>query len=217
MATLSQLAGYDYRFEPGSHSGGPGRKVLLLLHGTGGNEHSLIPVARLIAPDADLLAPRGNVPENGALRYFRRIAEGVLDLEDLKLRTGQLGEFVRAAVKKHGFDAGQVVAVGYSNGANIAASLMLTQPTALRHAVMLRAMLPFEPASTPDLAGSSALIVAGTSDQLIPQANTERLASIMREAGCKLELQWLDTGHGLVQEDSTLAREYLRAWPLVAV
>jgi predicted esterase len=217
MGTLSQLAGYDYRFEAGAHPGGPGRKVLLLLHGTGGNEHSLIPFARIVAPEADVIAPRGNVSENGALRYFRRIAEGVFDAEDLKRRTEQLGQFTLEAGKKHGFDASQVIAVGYSNGANIAASVMLSAPDTLRHAVLLRAMLGADMPATPDVSRSSALIVAGTTDQLIPQANTEKLASILRQGGCKVELKWLETGHGLVQEDATLARDYLRAWPLVSV
>lgn len=214
MATLSQLAGYDYRFEKGTDDQAP---VLLLLHGTGGNEHSLIPFARIVAPASDVVCPRGNVSENGAVRYFRRLAEGVFDLEDLRARTEQLGQFVAEAGKRHGFGAERVVAVGFSNGANIAASLMLSQPQALKSGVLLRAMVPFEPAVKPDLRESAALIVAGRTDSLIPQANTERLATLMRGAGAKVELTWLDTGHGMVQDDVNETRAFLGAWPALAL
>jgi len=208
MAALSQLAGYDYLFEPGSDPTGP---LLLLLHGTGGNEQDLIPFARLVAPASDILSVRGNVSENGAARYFRRIAEGVFDLEDLKARTEQLIGFLAAAGKRHVFSPTRLVALGYSNGANIAASVMLTDPSALRRAILLRAMVPFEPASPPDLRGCSALIAAGTADRIIPRANTERLAALMADAGAAVMLKWQDAAHTLVSADVNDSREFLQA------
>jgi len=214
MATLSQLEGYDYRFEQGTDRSGP---VLFLLHGTGGNEHDLIPLARLVAPAADIVSPRGNVSENGAARYFRRIAEGVFDLEDLAARTAQLQQFLRAAADRHGFETDRVIALGFSNGANIAASMMLTNPSLLRHGILLRAMVPFEPKKVPDMKGSSALIAAGRVDRMIPAPQTERLAELMRSAGARVELKWYDAGHTMTQADVNDARDYLKAWPLVAL
>jgi predicted esterase len=207
--TLTQLEGYDYRFEPGTDDSGP---VLLLLHGTGGNETDLIPMAQLVAPAAAVVSPRGNVSENGAARFFRRLAEGVFDMEDLRVRTQQLARFVAAAGERHGFTPSRVVAIGFSNGANIAASLMLTEPRALRHGILLRAMVPFEPETMPDLKGSAALVAAGRADRIVPAANTERLAALMRKAGASVELKWQDAPHSLVQEDVNDAREFLRAW-----
>lgn len=209
MPALSQLAGYEYRFEPGIQPTGP---LLLLLHGTGGSENDLVPFARMVAPDADILTVRGNVSENGAARYFRRIAEGVFDLEDLRIRTEQLGGFLNAAGKRHAFAMKRVVAIGFSNGANIAASLMLRQPDTLRHGILLRAMVPFQPVTMPDLKGSSALVAAGRADRIIPPENSERLAAMLRDAGGAVELRWQDAGHSLVQEDVSDAREFLRGW-----
>ena len=209
MPSISQLAGYEYRFEPGTQPTSP---LLLLLHGTGGSENDLVPFARLVAPDADILTVRGNVSENGAARYFRRIAEGVFDLEDLRVRTEHLGAFLTAAGKRHAFSMRRVVAIGFSNGANIAASLMLRQPATLRHGILLRAMVPFQPETMPDLKGSSALVAAGRTDRIIPAENSERLAAMLRDAGASVELRWQDAGHSLVQEDVNDAREFLRAW-----
>lgn len=209
MPAISQLAGYDYRFEPGTQPTGP---LLLLLHGTGGSEDDLVPFARLIAPDADILTVRGNVSENGAARYFRRIAEGVFDLEDLRVRTEQLGAFLTAAGRRHAFTTKRVVAVGFSNGANIAASLMLREPATLRHGILLRAMVPFQPETMPDLKNSSALVAAGRTDPIIPMEHSERLAALLRDAGASVEVRWQDAGHSLVQEDVSDAREFLRPW-----
>ena len=209
MATQNQLEGYGYRFEAGTDPSAP---VLLLLHGTGGDENDLIPIARQVAPTSALVSPRGNVSENGAARFFRRIAEGVFDLEDLAVRTAALLRFVAAAAKQHQFTTDQVVALGFSNGANVAASMMLTQPATLRHGILIRAMLPFQPASAPDMKGCSALIAAGRSDQMISQPMTEKLAALMRSAGARVELKWHDAGHGMVQADVNDARDYLLAW-----
>jgi phospholipase/carboxylesterase len=193
MDSVSQLAGHRYRFEAGQ-AGGP---VLLLLHGTGGNEDDLIPLARLVSPGATLVSPRGNVLENGMPRFFRRLAEGVFDVEDLHVRTAALGEFVRQASATHGFATEKVVALGFSNGANIAASLMLAEPATLRRGILIRAMVPFEPEPLPDLRGSSALLSAGRNDPMIPAAGTERLATLMRSAGADVRLRWQAAGHFL--------------------
>src|SRR2546428_9449927 len=209
MATVSQLAGYDYRFEPGTD---PSQPVLLLLHGTGGNETDLIPFARLVAPSASLVSPRGNVLENGMPRFFRRIAEGVFDLQDLRVRTQQLGQFVTEVAARHDFDAGRLVALGFSNGANIAASVMLSNPSVLAHGILLRAMVPFEPNPTPDLRSASALLSAGRMDAIVPPKNTERLAELLQGAGARVELVWQQAGHSLVQGDVTAAQGYLEAW-----
>lgn len=209
MAAVSQLAGYDYRHEPGAD---PTQPVLLLLHGTGGTETDLIPFARLIAPTASLVSPRGNVLENGNPRFFRRIAEGVFDLEDLRARTQQLGQFIREAAQTHDFDASRVVALGFSNGANIAASLLLSDPSALRHGILLRAMVPFEPNENLDLRKSSALLSEGQMDPIVAPQNAERLTELLRGAGARVELAWQQAGHALVQGDVTAAQAYLETW-----
>ena len=142
---------------------GKSERTLLLLHGTGGNERDLIPLGRELDPNASLLSPRGKVLENGMPRFFRRLAEGVFDQADLKARTLELAEFIARARKAYGLEA--PIAVGFSNGANIAASLLLTQPNVLRGAVLMRAMLPFEPQTMPDLTGKPVLLLSGSSDQ----------------------------------------------------
>lgn len=209
MTTVSQLSGYDYRYEPGTD---PAQPVLLLLHGTGGNEMDLIPLARRIAPTASIVSPRGNVLENGMPRFFRRIAEGVFDLEDLRVRTQQMGQFIRQAAKTHDFDASRLVALGFSNGANIAASVLVSDPSALRHGILLRAMVPFEPKEKPDLRKSSALLSEGQMDPIVPPKNAERLAELLRGAGANVELVWQQAGHTLVPGDVTAAQSYLEAW-----
>jgi phospholipase/carboxylesterase len=209
MATVSQLAGYDYHYEPGTD---PTQPVLLLLHGTGGSETDLIPLARLIAPTASLVSPRGNVLENGMPRFFRRIAEGVFDLEDLRVRTQQMGQFIREAAQAHDFETSQVVALGFSNGANIATSVMLSDPSVLRHGILIRAMVPFEPKVNPDLRKSSALLSEGQTDPIVPRQNAERLAELLRGGGARVDLVWQQAGHAMVQGDVTAAQSYLGAW-----
>ncbi|AHY46292.1 putative esterase [Rubrobacter radiotolerans] len=197
--------GFIHRYVPGKDD-----TTLLVLHGTGGSEKDLIPLAKDLAPEANVLSPRGKVLEFGAPRFFRRLAEGVFDHEDLVARTHELADFVRWAADEYGFDAGKLVAVGYSNGANIAGSLMLLYPDLLSGAVLFRAMVPFEPEEDlPDLSGVSVLIAAGSVDQMIPQSQTERLAQILTESGADVDLRWKDTGHGLTYEEVAEAREWL--------
>jgi len=185
----------------------PGKPPLLLLHGTGGDENDLIPLGQALSPGSALLSPRGKVSENGMPRFFRRLAEGVFDLEDLKHRTAELAEFVKIARAEFGIDA--PVAVGFSNGANIAASLLLSQPDVLAGAVLLRAMLPFEPATLPDLTGKPVLLLSGANDPMMPVASRERLADILKTAGAKLVYKTLPAGHNLTQNDLTIATHWL--------
>jgi phospholipase/carboxylesterase len=201
--------GFIHRFIPATQ---PGKPPLLLLHGTGGDENDLLPLGTQLSPGAALLSPRGKVLENGMPRFFRRLAEGVFDLADLKVRTAELADFIAAARKAYGLDA--PVAVGFSNGANIAASLLLTRPQALRCAVLLRAMLPFEPEPLPDLAGKPALLLSGSNDTMISADGRERLAAVLQAAGAKLVYKVLPTGHNLTQNDLILAAQWLEEFRL---
>ena len=187
----------------------PGEPTLLLLHGTGGNENDLVQLGELLRPTAAMLSLRGNVLEHGAPRFFRRIAEGVFDLDDLKVRTGELAEFVVAAAAKYGFSLSSVCAVGFSNGANIAASLLLSRPEVLNAAVLYRAMVPFEPEHVPDLGDKRVLVSAGRSDQMVPRASTERLVQLLVDGGAQVELAWQESAHGLVQGDVTLGQKFV--------
>ena len=186
----------------------PGAPTILALHGTGGDENDLIPLARMVSPDAAILSPRGNVLENGMPRFFKRLAEGVFDLEDLKARTADLGRFVAGAAAKYKFDPSRVVALGYSNGANIAASLMLSNPGVLKGGILLRPMVPFEPDRLPSLQGTSVLLSAGRQDPMIPQASTSRLAALLEQAGAEVTLSWYDAGHGLVPREMEQATRW---------
>ena len=203
----AELAGFAHNFLPGEPEGSG--VTLLLLHGTGGNEEDLIPLGQQLLPGAAILSPRGKVSEHGAPRFFRRLAEGVFDHEDLLFRTHELADFIDQAANEYGFDRSKLVTVGYSNGANIAASLMLLHPDLLRAAVLFRAMVPFEPEETPDLSGVPVFLAAGRRDTMIPPDNTERLAAILQEAGADLDLRWKNTGHPLTYEEIEEAREWL--------
>jgi phospholipase/carboxylesterase len=203
----AELAGFAHNYLPGDREGSG--VTLLLLHGTGGNEDDLIPLGQQLLPGAAILSPRGKVSEHGAPRFFRRLAEGVFDHEDLLFRTHELADFVDQAADQYGFDRQKLVAVGYSNGANIAASLMLLHPGLLRAAVLLRAMVPFEPEEKPDLSGMPAFLAAGRRDTMISPDNTERLATILQEAGADLDLRWKNVGHPLTYEELEEARDWL--------
>lgn len=202
--------GFTHVWHPGS--GEHAAETLLLLHGTGGNEEDLLPLARMLRPGAAVLSPRGKVLEQGMPRFFRRLAEGVFDLEDLRVRTLELGEFVERAAREYGFDIARATAVGFSNGANVAASLMLRRPGLLKRAVLLRAMVPFEPEpplGPGALTGTRVFMSSGRSDPIIPAANAQRLAEILSAAGAEVRLEWQDAAHGLVQRDIQQATTWL--------
>jgi len=181
----------------------PGRSpwTLLLLHGTGGNEHDLVLLGRQLVPQAALLSPRGKVLEADMPRFFRRQPSGQLDIPDLIERTDELAEFVSAAASRYGRDPRRIVALGFSNGANIAVSLLLRHPSLLRAAALLRPMLPYEPA-TPELSGTSVLIAAGEGDPYSSPEQTERLAQILAEGGAEVTVHTAPSaGHNLSQTD----------------
>jgi len=201
--------GFVHRYLPPLGEAGPAAPTLLLLHGTGGDENDLISVGRALAPGAALLSPRGKVLERGMPRFFKRLAEGVFDVPDLVARTHELAAFVRAAATHYGFDPGGVVAVGFSNGANIAASLLLLHPGLLRDAVLFRPMVPFEPDAPPDLRGTGILVAAGRQDPIVPPPNTEQLAALLTEAGADVTLAWQPSGHDLTMDDVEAARRWL--------
>ena len=203
---MSALDLHVHRWEPAPDGDG---LTLLLLHGTGGDESDLIPLAHLVAPDASLLSVRGNALEQGMPRFFRRLSEGVFDLVDLHRRTLELGEFVDAAAEHYEFATDRLYALGFSNGANVAASLLLTRPTTLAGGVLIRAMVPFEPEAPVDLKGRAVLLSQGRLDPLIPAAGAERLAAILRESGADVELAWQSGGHALTAGDVTVARRWL--------
>ena len=191
---------------------GSSQRTLLLLHGTGGNERDLLPLGRELDRDASLLSPRGHVLENGMPRFFRRLAEGVFDLEDLRRRTHELADFVGAAAEDYQFPADQVIAVGYSNGANIAASLLLLRPQTLRGAILLRVMVPLIPSAQPDLSLVRVWIGAGDKDPIIPTSESQRLAELLGRAGADVTSQFFDAGHNLTNNEIETARDWLKNW-----
>src|SRR5579859_347558 len=188
----------------------PGLPTLLLLHGTGGDENDLLELGAALLPGAAILSPRGKVLENGMTRFFRRLAAGIFDLEDLRRRTHELADFALAAVAAHGLDS-RLVAIGLSNGANIAAAMLLLRPEVLSGALLFRAMVPLEPERRPDLAGVRALIASGRQDSIVPADQPERLARMLAEAGAEVGLRWSPGGHRLGGEDLEAGREWFDA------
>jgi phospholipase/carboxylesterase len=195
---------FIHEFVPGNSS-----RTLLLLHGTGGNERDLISLGRELDPNAALLSPRGKVLENGMPRFFRRLAEGVFDLEDLKYRTNELADFVMAAAQHYGFATDQLAAVGYSNGANIAASMLLLRPELMHRAILFRAMVPLNPDTLPDLSSARVWIGAGDQDPIIPPSEVQHLVELLRRAGADVTIRFFNAGHGLTNDDVITARDWL--------
>jgi phospholipase/carboxylesterase len=189
---------------------GASSRTLLLLHGTGGNERDLVPLGRELDPDASLLSPRGKVLENGMPRFFRRLAEGIFDLDDLKKRTNELADFVAAAAQHYGFASDNIVAVGYSNGANIAASILLLRPEILRGAVLFHAMVPLVPENLPDLSSVRVWIGAGSEDPIIPASETQRLVELLRSMGADVTIRFFNAGHGLTNSELETAGRWLK-------
>lgn len=200
---------FVHRFEPGTDGSAP---PLLLLHGTGGDETDLLPLGRTLSPGSALLSPRGPVLENGMPRFFRRLAEGVFDEADVRRRAGDLAAFVGQARAAYGLAA--PIAVGFSNGANIAAATLLLHPEVLAGAVLLRAMVPLAenpPSGSPlaDLAGRPVLLLSGALDPIVPADNAERLAASLRQAGASVTHTVNPAGHGLSQADLAAAGAWL--------
>lgn len=189
---------------------GSSNRTLLLLHGTGGNERDLIPLGRELDPNAALLSPRGKVLENGMPRFFRRLSEGVFDMEDLRKRTHELADFVAAAADQYDIDNKNIVAVGYSNGANMAASVLLLRPETFGGAILFRAMVPVEPEKPPELTNIRVWIGSGNQDPVIPRSGTQRLVELLRTGGADVTVRFLNAGHALTPADISLARDWLR-------
>jgi phospholipase/carboxylesterase len=195
---------YIHRFEPATE---PGRPPVLLLHGTGGDENDLIGLGRAVAPGSALLSPRGNVLEGGMPRFFRRLEEGVFDEDDVRRRAGELAGFVEAARETYGI--ARPLALGFSNGANIAAAMLLLAPGTLAGAILLRAMDPLADPPGTELSGTPVLILSGAMDPIVPADNVARLAERLRGAGASVEHETLPAGHGLSQPDLALTKEWL--------
>jgi predicted esterase len=197
--------GFEHVFRAPEAANAP---TLLLLHGTGGNEHDLVPLADTLAPNAGVLSPRGKVLERGMPRFFRRLSEGVFDLDDLRIRTRELAAFVAAAASHYGLDPARIVAVGFSNGANIAASTLLLEPGTLAGAILFRAMVPIVPDPLPSLGGTPVFMSNGRTDSLIPAAEAERLIVLLRQAGAVVDVEWQPGGHQLTRQDLRLAQKW---------
>jgi predicted esterase len=193
-----------YRYVPGNRA-----ETLLLLHGTGGDETDLLGIGQAVLPGAGLLSPRGPVLENGMPRFFRRFREGVFDVEDVKRRAAELGEFVRDKAGEHGFDAGLVMALGYSNGANIAAAMLLTGAAVFPRAVLVRAMVPLEPETLPELKGTEVLIEAGIYDPVATAEQTTRLGELLESAGATVTNHTERSGHEMTRGDIEAAGRWL--------
>jgi len=189
---------------------GISERTLLLLHGTGGNERDFIPLGRELDPNAALLSSRGKILENGMPRFFRRLAEGVFDTEDLKKRTNELADFVASAAKYYKLAADQIVAVGYSNGANIAAAMLLLRPEILRAAILFRAMVPLVPDNLPDLSSVRVWIGAGDQDPIVPASEAQRLAKLFRDASADVTIRFANASHALTDADVKTARHWLK-------
>ncbi|WBL81218.1 alpha/beta hydrolase [Bradyrhizobium xenonodulans] len=198
------MTDFIHRFEPATSAGSP---PLLLLHGTGGDENDLLGLGKMISSGSALLSPRGRVLEHGMPRFFRRLSEGVFDEDDVRKRAHELGDFVAETRKRYGIAA--PVAVGFSNGANIAAALLLLRPDALAGAILLRAMVPLSGPPKAELGGKPVLLLSGQADPIVPASNSAQLAALLSEAGASVEHKVLPAGHQLSQADVTLARGWI--------
>jgi predicted esterase len=209
-ANKSDQLGFTHRYVPSLDKGDKAGLTLLLLHGTGGNEDDLLTLGHELDSSAGLLSPRGKILEGGRIpRFFRRLAEGVFDIEDLKFRTHELAGFVDEASRIYGFDARKVIAVGYSNGANIAASILLLKPQTLSGAILFRAMVPLVPDNLPDLSDKRIFMSSGLRDPIATRQEAETLSGLLKQARAVVDLQWQNSGHELTQDDVHAAKQWL--------
>jgi predicted esterase len=207
----SSVTSFIHRFIPSQMSDRlPQSPTLLMLHGTGGDENDLLDLGRMLAPGAALLSPRGKVLEDGMPRFFRRLAEGIFDRADLEQRTHELADFIESASVAYDFDPAHVIAVGYSNGANIAASMLLLRPRVLAAAILFHPMVPFIPSTPPNLIGKPVFIGAGRADPIVPTSETERLATLLQQCGATVTMRWHNGGHALSHEEVREAKEWLK-------
>jgi phospholipase/carboxylesterase len=204
-ARMGGSVDFIHKFIPGTSG-----RTLILLHGTGGTEADLLEPGRALDPDAALLSPRGKVLENGMPRFFRRLAEGVFDRKDLVHRTHELADFIEFAAGHYGFEQSQSIAVGYSNGANIAGSILLLRPDTFRGAALWRPMVPLVPENLPELKGAPVLVAAGSDDPIIPVENVRELVALLQRSGADVTLNFEDSGHGLTQTTLATTRRWLK-------
>ncbi|MFJ7829375.1 alpha/beta hydrolase [Peribacillus sp. NPDC046944] len=195
----------NHIFKPGTN---PNKPVLLLLHGTGGNENDLLPLADIVDPEASILSVRGNVSENGMPRFFRRLAEGIFDEEDLIFRTNELNSFLDEASTTYAFDRQNIIAIGYSNGANIAASLLFHFKDALKGAILHHPMVPRRGIDLPDLTGTNVFIAAGVNDPICPQQESIDLKELLEAAHASVDVQWENNGHQLSMNEVNAAKQW---------
>jgi phospholipase/carboxylesterase len=199
--------GFIHRFVPAEDSGSG--ETLIVLHGTGGDDNDLIGIGKAVAPGAANLRPRGNVLENGAPRFFRRLAEGVFDPKEVRSRAEELARFIRAAVITYRLDPARIFALGYSNGANVASTVMFVEPGILQSAILFRPMLVYEPTEKNDLSGSAVFISAGRMDPIVPTTSVERLVELFESAHAEVSLKWQLVGHNLVPSEVSEAANWL--------
>jgi phospholipase/carboxylesterase len=204
---MTEDLGFIHRFMPAEDPATG--ETLLVLHGTGGNENDLIGIGRTIAPGAAILSPRGNATENGAHRFFKRLSEGVFDPKEVRSRGEELARFIRAAIAKYGLDASRIYALGYSNGANAASTVMFIDSRLLQGAILFRPMLVFEPEERADLNGAGVFISAGRMDPIVPVSSVERLVELFDTANAEVTLKWQLTGHNLVPSEVREAAEWV--------
>jgi phospholipase/carboxylesterase len=204
---MSDNLGFVHRFVPADDP--TSGETLVVLHGTGGDENDLVGIGQAIAPGAAILSPRGKVLENGAPRFFKRLAEGVFDPVEVRSRAEELSRFIRAAVSKYALDPARVFAFGYSNGANAASTAMFIDPGVLQSAILFRPMLVFEPEDSPDLSESSVLISAGRTDPIVPTNSVDRLVELLKSSRAEVTLKWQLAGHNLAPSEVREAADWL--------
>jgi phospholipase/carboxylesterase len=201
--SVSNPSSFIHRFLPGTLP-----STVLVLHGQGGDENDLLPVARALAPGAAFLSPRGKALENGAVRFFARLSPDMFDETEVRVRTAELAEWVSAAAAQYSLDATKIYALGFSNGASIAASTMLLHPGVLAGGLLLRPRTIVEPAQLPDLKGAPVLVIAGQQDERMPAGAGEYLARLLGKAGAAVEMAMLDAGHELTPQDFSLGKSW---------
>jgi predicted esterase len=183
--------------------------TLVLLHGTGGNEEDLIFLGKKIEPNASVLSPRGKVLENGLPRFFRRLSEGVFDLEDLRIRSHELADFIQKCSLHYKFDLENTIAIGFSNGANISVSMLFLRPEVLQGTILFRAMVPFIPDPLPNLSSKKILLSAGLEDPIVSRNETENLFRLFQKTNAIITLKWQPSSHNLIQEDILVAKPWI--------
>jgi phospholipase/carboxylesterase len=210
----SQNFGFTHIFINSFHdkeydNNGSKKLTLVLLHGTGGNEEDLLFLGKEIESHASILSPRGKVLENGMPRFFRRLSEGVFDIEDLKIKTHELADFIQKCSLHYKFDLSQTIAVGFSNGANIATSMLFLRPEVIQGAILFRAMVPFIPDSLPNLLNKKILLSAGLQDPIVSRNETENLYRLFQKTNAITTLKWQPSSHNLIQEDILVAKSWI--------